>query len=84
MSPGAGAAQTPTPAQATPVVSPQVAADRRVTFRLVAPGAMKAEVTALASSPTQGAISGRTLPMDARGDVWVAVSEPLAPVAARR
>jgi enterochelin esterase family protein len=40
---------------------------------------MKAEVTALASSPTQGAISGRTLPMDARGDVWVAVSEPLAP-----
>lgn len=55
---------------ATPFRSPEVGADRRVTFRLRAPNAREVFVTGV----------GARLPMqkDAQG-IWVATSEPLAP-----
>lgn len=65
--------------QAPAVVSPAIAPDRRVTFRLVAPDATRAAVSGLASSPSQSAKEGRTLPMRRDGDAWVVVTEPLAP-----
>jgi hypothetical protein len=40
-----------------------------VTFRLIAPGAASAAVTGLASSPSQAAKEGTTLPMRRDGDV---------------
>ena len=73
-------APTPTPAPAAapaqggrgaaPARSPEVGADRRVTFRLRAPGA----------SEVAAAVGGDRLPMqkDAQG-VWSVTSEPMAP-----
>ena len=61
--------QAPARPQASSVVSPEIASDRRVTFRLIAPGAASAAVTGLASSPSQAAKEGTTLPMRRGGDV---------------
>ena len=71
--------QAPASPQASSVVSPEIASDRRVTFRLIAPAAASAAVTGLASSPSQSANEGKTLPMRREGDIWVAVTEPLVP-----
>jgi enterochelin esterase family protein len=71
--------QVPASPQPSAVVSPEVGSDRRVTFRLIAPGAASAAVTGLASSPSQAAKEGRMLPMRRDGDVWIATTEPLLP-----
>jgi enterochelin esterase-like enzyme len=67
-------------AQTVQVVSPEVGPDRRVTFRVHAPAAMKVEVVQLAVSPSQGfSANSQTLPMTRQGNVWSATSGPLAP-----
>ena len=65
---------------ATQIVSPEVASDRRVTFRLNAPDATKVEVVQLAPSPSQGAQPDAvTLPMSRERGIWTATSPPLSP-----
>jgi enterochelin esterase family protein len=62
-----------------PVVSPEVGADRRVTFRLVAPDASRV-VVAIAVSPSQFSINNyETLPMRQESGVWIGTTESLAP-----
>src|SRR5436309_11112736 len=56
----------------TPVVSPEVLADHRVTFRLRAPNAKEVSVE------IDGARKPLAMQKDAEG-IWSATSEPLAP-----
>ena len=75
-SPGPGAAANASPLLATgpDLVSPEVASDRRVTFRFAAPNATQVTVigiTGFAGPPI-------TMQKDERG-VWTGTSEPLAP-----
>jgi enterochelin esterase family protein len=66
--------------QSAKVVSPEVGADRRVTFRVHAPAATKVDVVQFAPSPTLGSqVDAITLPMTRAGDVWTATSASLAP-----
>jgi enterochelin esterase family protein len=68
--------------QSVKVVSPEVGADRRVTFRLYAPAATAVEVVQFAPSPSQAQGLGNTaitLPMTRQGDIWRAQSAPLTP-----
>jgi enterochelin esterase-like enzyme len=66
-------AQAATPqTAAAPVVSPEVHADHRVTFRLRAPNAKEVRVE------IEGASNSPVMRKDAEG-VWSATSEPLAP-----
>ena len=65
---------------ATKIVSPEVASDRRVTFRLNAPDATNVEVVQLAPSPNQGARPDAvTLPMSRERGIWTATSPPMSP-----
>ncbi len=66
--------------QSAKIVSPEVGADRRVTFRAYAPTATKVDVVQFAPSPSQGAREGAvTLSMTREGDVWTATSAALTP-----
>src|SRR5512136_227750 len=71
--PGPGAAPGANPLLATgpALVSPEVAPDRRVTFRFAAPNATQVTVTGIAGPPI-------TMQKDERG-VWAGTSQPLAP-----
>jgi enterochelin esterase family protein len=66
--------------QSPKIVSPEVDADRRVTFRVYAPAATKVDVVQFAPSPTFGSqVDAIALPMTRAGNVWTARSAPLAP-----
>jgi len=54
------------------LVSPEVAPDRRVTFRFAAPNATQVTVTGISGQPAI------TMQKDERG-VWTGTSQPLAP-----
>jgi enterochelin esterase-like enzyme len=74
-----GFAQTPARPPAPPVSSPEVAADRRVTFRLLAP---KAEKVRLSAGDIPGIGPGVDLVKGA-DDVWEATCGPVPPGAFR-
>lgn len=63
---------TPAPTRAAPIVSPEIGADRRVTFRLRAPDAIKVKMWGDWGDP------GADLLKDENG-VWSAMLGPLAP-----
>jgi enterochelin esterase family protein len=66
--------------QSAKVTSPEVGLDRRVTFRMYAPGATNVEVVQFAPSPTFGSqVDAIALPMTRAGNVWTATSAPLTP-----
>jgi enterochelin esterase-like enzyme len=69
--PGAAPPANPLLARGPALVSPEVAPDRRVTFRFAAPNATQVSVTGIAGPPI-------TMQKDERG-IWTGTSQPLAP-----